>query len=110
MKNFAVVDNSTGKIVNRIALADGAKWSPEDGHSIVEETAAQLDIGGTFIKSVYTPPRSPFPARTPPDPVDTWDVITLKIAFNHENRIRALEGKAAITAAQFKAAVKTLIA
>src|SRR3954467_10024613 len=40
-----------------------------------------------------------------PDPLDDWSVITLKIAFNHENRIRALEGKAAITLAQFKTAV-----
>ena len=32
-----------------------------------------------------------------------------KIAFNHENRIRTLEGKQAITAEQFRAAVKPLI-
>lgn len=32
-----------------------------------------------------------------------------KILFNHENRLRALEGKAAITAAQFLAALKQLM-
>lgn len=47
-------------------------------------------------------------APPPPDPLSSWDVITLKVAFNHENRIRALEGKAAVTAAQFKNAVKAL--
>jgi hypothetical protein len=31
-----------------------------------------------------------------------------QVALNHENRIRALEGKAAITAAQFKAALASL--
>lgn len=43
------------------------------------------------------------------DPLDTWDMISLKIAFNHENRIRVLEGKAAITLAQFKTAVRSLL-
>lgn len=32
-----------------------------------------------------------------------------RILFNHENRIRALEGKAAVTAAQFRAALKALL-
>jgi chitodextrinase len=31
-----------------------------------------------------------------------------KVMFNHENRIRALEGKAAVTAAQFMTAVRAL--
>lgn len=43
------------------------------------------------------------------DPIDAWDVVSFKISFNHENRIRALEGKSAITAAQFKTAVKGLL-
>ncbi|MFB6449060.1 hypothetical protein [Bradyrhizobium tunisiense] len=43
------------------------------------------------------------------DPLDSWDVISLKIAFNHENRIRALESKAAITVAQFKIAVRAML-
>jgi hypothetical protein len=37
------------------------------------------------------------------------DLVQFKIAFNHENRIRALEGKAAITQAQFQNAVKALL-
>ena len=37
------------------------------------------------------------------------DATLFKIAFNHENRLRALEGKQAITAEQFRAAVKNLI-
>jgi hypothetical protein len=43
------------------------------------------------------------------DPADAWDIISLKVAFNHENRIRVLEGKAAITLAQFKTAVRALL-
>lgn len=43
------------------------------------------------------------------DPLDTWDIISLKAIFNHENRIRALEGKAAITQTQFRNAIKALL-
>jgi hypothetical protein len=39
---------------------------------------------------------------------DVNDVI-FKVLFNHENRVRALESKAAITAAQFKAALKAML-
>jgi hypothetical protein len=41
--------------------------------------------------------------------VDALDILQLKIAFNHENRIRALEGKPAASAAQFKTALKALL-
>jgi len=37
------------------------------------------------------------------------DQVQFKILFNHENRIRALEGKQAITAAQFINGVKALL-
>lgn len=37
------------------------------------------------------------------------DVAELKALFNHENRIRALEGKTAVTAQQFTAAIAALM-
>ena len=37
------------------------------------------------------------------------DTVLFKIAFQHENRIRALEGKQAVSAQQFRSAVKDLI-
>ena len=37
------------------------------------------------------------------------NMAVFKVMFNHENRIRALEGKVAITAAQFLAALKSII-
>jgi hypothetical protein len=48
-------------------------------------------------------------ALPPPTLADKIDAATFKILFNHENRIRALEAKAAITVAQFKAALLTLL-
>ena len=41
--------------------------------------------------------------------LDRYDILTFKVLFNHENRIRALEGQSARTAAQFRAALKALL-
>ncbi len=51
----------------------------------------------------------PFVPPAPIDPIDRWDAISLKIAFDHENRIRTLEGKPAVTTVQFKSAVRALL-
>ncbi len=48
-------------------------------------------------------------ARPARDPLDSWDLVSLQIAFNHENRIRVLESKAPVTLQQFKNAVKALL-
>ena len=41
--------------------------------------------------------------------IDAVDVLVGKVLLNHENRLRALEGKQAATAAQFKAALKAFL-
>jgi hypothetical protein len=38
-----------------------------------------------------------------------FDAVALRVLMNHENRIRALEGKQAITAPQFRTALKALL-
>lgn len=38
--------------------------------------------------------------------IDRFDVLAFKVLFDHENRTRALESKAPITQAQFRAALK----
>lgn len=48
-------------------------------------------------------------ALPPPTLADRMDVVQFKIAFNHENRIRVLEGKNQITVAQFKTALTQLL-
>ena len=40
--------------------------------------------------------------------LDSFDIVALKIALNHENRLRTLEGKSAVTLAQFKAEATAL--
>ena len=51
----------------------------------------------------------PYVAPPPPDALDAFDIIALKICFNHENRIRTLEGRQAVTLAQFRTAIKALL-
>jgi len=41
--------------------------------------------------------------------IDRVDALTFKVMFNHENRVRALESKAPITANQFRAALKAML-
>lgn len=41
--------------------------------------------------------------------VTNFDVVAFKVALNHENRIRTLEGRAQVTAAQFRNALKALL-
>ena len=41
--------------------------------------------------------------------VDAMDAVAFKVLLNHENRLRALEGKRTATAAQFKAALKAFL-
>lgn len=41
--------------------------------------------------------------------INNIDLVLLQIAFNHENRIRVLESRPAVTLNQFKTAVRALI-
>jgi len=41
--------------------------------------------------------------------VSAVDTMQLAVSFNMENRVRVLEGKAAVTQAQYKAALKALL-
>ena len=109
MTTYAVSDKN-GLIINRIVLDDQKSWTLPDGYSLHQEIGTSYEMGGKFVGDIYTPP--PTLIVTSPlslDPIDAWDAVTLKIAFNHENRIRILEGKSAVTVTQFKTAVRTLL-
>ena len=84
--DFVCVDNGNGP-----TLVDGSMVNPPTQAEVDALTTAQLDAAQAE-KSFSV------------------EKLELRIAFNHENRIRALEGKAAITQAQFITALKALLA
>jgi len=63
-------------------------------------------VNDTNFKAIMDAEIAAQPAR---DPIDSWDLVSLQIAFNHENRIRDLESKPHVTLQQFKNAVKALM-
>lgn len=81
--------------------SDRATWRAR----FVNQPTAQQQATADAVIAAFNPA-----GVVPDDAVDSIEIVALKIAFNHENRIRALEGKAAITLAQFKAALRTLLA
>lgn len=82
-------------------------WTPPEGVQVIASNVA--GIGWTWDGATFTAP-PPNPDPPPPDLIDSVDLVQLKISFNHENRIRALEGKVALTLVQYKAVLRTLLA
>lgn len=56
-----VVVDVSGNIVNAVEWDGTAAWSPPAGSTTVQ--SATMNIGGTYISGVYTPP------PTPPSPM-----------------------------------------
>ena len=96
MASFVVIENAGGLIVNRIVLDNSAEWDAPAGHSIINDTDNPMAIGGTFIDEVYTPPVLP-PAELPPPEPAPEDVLL----YDHENRLRAIEGAPPLTLGEF---------
>lgn len=97
MTTYAVVDEATGIIVNRIVLDNSDQWEAPVGHILIEETGEPMAIGGSYVDGVYTPPVPPDPPAMPP-PGPLPQSIAL---YDHENRLRALEGQPPLTLADF---------
>lgn len=98
-----------------ILKSTGAVLECQTGDDGPLDTLLQNAISAGFTADQITvsvmPDADAYALIKPPirDALDSWNFITLKLAFNHENRIRALEGKAAVTVAQFKTAVKAML-
>lgn len=67
MAIYAVVDD-TGAIINRIILDNPSDWQIPAGQSITAEADIVLEIGGTFVDGVYTPPPPAPVIEFPPQP------------------------------------------
>ncbi len=88
--DFICFDDGSGP-----RLQEGSMANPPSQAEVNALTTAQLDAAQ---------------ADKAADKVDSMDVIIGKVLFNHENRIRALEGRAPITAQQFRTAIRALMA
>lgn len=66
MKTFAVIEQSSGRIINRVVVANDVDWVAPTGHLAIEE-AVPMDIGGSYIDGIYTPP--------PHDPSELTDPV-----------------------------------
>ncbi|MCL5884897.1 MAG: hypothetical protein M1377_06085 [Deltaproteobacteria bacterium] len=118
MKYFAVYNTITGSIRRHGSCpdADLAHQAHNAGEGVVEATAP-ITNENTVVDGVpvYVDPGPP-PAPTPEQVAEMEEVEFLrdlamrmgKAVFNHENRIRVLEGKPAATWVQFKAAIRGL--
>lgn len=61
MSNYALIDLSTGIVVNSIALNEPTTWTPPDGFIVVQTDVA--GIGWSYADGVFSPP--PPPVLTP---------------------------------------------
>ena len=88
MSIYIVVD-SADSIVNRIVLDDPDGWPVPEGYYIVEETDDPMAIGGSYADGVYTPP----PQSDPPPPIELVPSTSQMMMYDHENRLREIEGE-----------------
>lgn len=92
--------------------------TPDQGAAVIRagypNLVADLDAGNLTFEVHDTEPAGTPPAGQDPVTVEyaqLRDLALKKIGrflFNHENRMRALEGKQAITRAQFRSAIENL--
>lgn len=73
------------------------------------EATAQQRLDAQAVLDAYTPDSPEEVDYVQQGTVDNLNNAILRVMFNHENRIRALEARPAITLAQFRAAIKALL-
>lgn len=103
MATYAVINDSDGVIVNRIVLDDPGAWEVPAGTTVVEDSDAVYQIGGTLIGGVYSPPLQPPPIPAGPPALEPTprDVVL----YDHENRLRSLEGQPPLELSDFLAKI-----
>lgn len=74
-------------------------------------TAVTLEVSASsVIRTTTTRDRTaPETAAENDRAIDAVDRVTIRVLFTHENRTRALEGKAAVTMNQFRTALRALL-
>lgn len=89
---------------------NGWSFGNKDDSYVLQAGEVVLPEGATPAQILAAFPNFAAGDPTVPPPLSSRiDAATLKILFNHENRVRALEGRAAVTPAQFLAVLQTLL-
>jgi len=111
------IDRRADNIDPTVQVRSGYRWIPVETTMPSYDPATQVRTGPvttveeTRVTDVWTV-RAKTAAELDADKdiqINDLDIVAFKVLFNHENRIRALENKAAITATQFKTGVKALL-
>jgi hypothetical protein len=71
--------------------------------------ASEVELGEVLAQHDIRPVAATLLDAFLTNKVTKMDAVQFKILFNHENRVRVLEGKAAMTVAQFVTVVKALL-
>lgn len=109
MTTYAVIDDATGEIVNRIVLVQRDDWTPDEGHSVVEETDGALEIGATYENGVYTPlPVPPSPAPPVPQTISDRQFFQQLAVVGIITEDQALASNAAVIPAPLLAIIEAM--
>jgi hypothetical protein len=116
MKRYYVFNRTSGEIIKHGICPDDhvslqAMASDEEAvEGIITNENYVVDGVPVYIEPPSPPPPTPeeLAAMEEMDRLRVMQKVTFKLAFNHENRIRALEGKQPVTAEQFKTALVEL--
>jgi|SRR3990172_5231522 len=115
LKFYFVYDRQTGEILRSGACPDVDFDKQGQDGAVVGEGEIKNENYVVDGVPVYIEPPPP-PPPTPEELAAIEDIqrlrllqrVMFKVALNHENRIRALEGKQPVTAEQFKTALEEL--
>jgi hypothetical protein len=116
MKHYFVYSRISGEILKHGICPDDhvslqAMGSDEEAdEGVITNENYVFDGVPVYIEPPPPPPPTPeeLAAMEEMDRLRVTQKVMFKLAFNHENRIRILEGKQPVTAEQFKQALLTL--
>jgi hypothetical protein len=104
-----VYSSARGVFVS-IADAQFVAWkSKEGGSNRPTPIDTSVNLGAVLAPYRLRPTDSAVLAAYQQAAASAVDLVQLRLMFNHENRIRALESKAPITQPQFLAAISALL-
>jgi len=110
-----VIREYSSRIDPGVETKEGWRWLPVERTSDQKNGEVSNSPVTTVLADKVTVEQTARPKSAPEidaekdSQLDGFDALALKLLFSHENRVRALEGEAAVTALQFRAAMKAML-